>query len=270
MKIQTQFQWLGGLVLLVSLSSPVSAADPRPERPKPVLSNGPLSVSDPLSPAEALKKLHLPAGYKAEIVASEPLVLDPVAFDWDERGRLWIVEMADYPQGMDGNGKPGGRVRVLKIHGGCDWYLCEVKSGKWRPVKLIKGAETWRYSTDYEQCQTLTGSTTKGDSYTRGIFGNINWEARKLLREHSRIVCSGYGWKDEPFNAMLKYWSDYHDDARMLLLHDPANIHEFEGRNKPWLWPEDWKEVHGSEWLRWHPAWLSDTKREVLESRLFG
>jgi putative membrane-bound dehydrogenase-like protein len=114
MKIQTQFQWLGGLVLLVSLSSPVSAADPRPERPKPVLSNGPLSVSDPLSPAEALKKLHLPAGYKAEIVASEPLVLDPVAFDWDERGRLWIVEMADYPQGMDGNGKPGGRVRVLE------------------------------------------------------------------------------------------------------------------------------------------------------------
>jgi hypothetical protein len=161
------------------------------------------------------------------------------------------------------------RVRVLKIHGGCDWYLCEVKSGKWRPVKLLKGAETWRYPTDYDQCQTLTGSTTKGDSYTRGIFGDLNWEARKLLREHSRIVCSGYGWKDEPFNAMLKDWSEYHDDARMLLLHDPANIHEFEGRNQPWLWPENWKEVHGSGWLRWHPAWLSATDRQTLELSLF-
>ena len=37
-----------------------------------------------------------------------------MAFDWDERGRLWVVEMADYPLGMDGKGKPGGRVRMLE------------------------------------------------------------------------------------------------------------------------------------------------------------
>ncbi len=73
-----------------------------------------IKVPAPLAPEESLKKLHLPAGYKAEIVANEPLVLDPVAFDWDERGRLWVVEMADYPLGMDGNGKPGGRVRILE------------------------------------------------------------------------------------------------------------------------------------------------------------
>ncbi len=57
--------------------------------------------------------LHLPDGYTATMAAAEPLVLDPVAFDWDERGRLWVVEMADYPMGMDNKGKPGGRVRVL-------------------------------------------------------------------------------------------------------------------------------------------------------------
>ena len=56
----------------------------------------------------------MPAGYEVELVAAEPLVFDPVAFDWDERGRLWIVEMADYPLGMDGHGKPGGRVRILE------------------------------------------------------------------------------------------------------------------------------------------------------------
>jgi putative membrane-bound dehydrogenase-like protein len=68
----------------------------------------------PLSPQDSLQKLHLPSGFSADIVAAEPLLLDPVAFDWDERGRLWVVEMADYPLGMDGNGKPGGRVRVLE------------------------------------------------------------------------------------------------------------------------------------------------------------
>jgi putative membrane-bound dehydrogenase-like protein len=68
----------------------------------------------PLSPEESLRKIHVPAGWKVELVAAEPMLLDPVAFDWDERGRLWIVEMADYPLGMDNNGKPGGRIRVLE------------------------------------------------------------------------------------------------------------------------------------------------------------
>ncbi len=73
-----------------------------------------LPASPPLSPAESLKKLHVPSGFRVELAAAEPLVLDPVAFDWDERGRLWVVEMADYPLGMDGKGKPGGRVRILE------------------------------------------------------------------------------------------------------------------------------------------------------------
>jgi putative membrane-bound dehydrogenase-like protein len=67
----------------------------------------------PLSPEESLRKIHLPAGWKIELLAAEPDVVDPVAFDWDERGRLWVVEMADYPLGLDNAGKPGGRIRVL-------------------------------------------------------------------------------------------------------------------------------------------------------------
>ncbi|MFA6543323.1 MAG: PVC-type heme-binding CxxCH protein [Limisphaerales bacterium] len=71
-------------------------------------------VCDPLSPADSLKKIHVPAGFRVELVAAEPLLLDPVAFDWDVAGRLWVVEMSDYPLGMDGKGKPGGRIRVLE------------------------------------------------------------------------------------------------------------------------------------------------------------
>lgn len=76
--------------------------------PKPRL------ASSPLPPAEALRKIHIREGFKVELVAAEPVVLDPVAFDWDTEGRLWVVEMADYPLGMDGNGKPGGRVVRLE------------------------------------------------------------------------------------------------------------------------------------------------------------
>jgi putative membrane-bound dehydrogenase-like protein len=70
--------------------------------------------SAPLSPADSLKALRLPPGFEAQIVAAEPLVLDPVAFDWDAQGRLWVVEMADYPLGLGDSGASGGRVRILE------------------------------------------------------------------------------------------------------------------------------------------------------------
>lgn len=67
----------------------------------------------PLPPKDSMKKLRVRDGYEAQLVAEEPLVLDPVAFDWDSQGRMWVVEMADYPLGMDASGKAGGRIRVL-------------------------------------------------------------------------------------------------------------------------------------------------------------
>jgi len=81
-----------------------------------------LSPPPPLSPEESRKEIHLPPGFQVELAAAEPLVLDPVAFDWDARGRLWVVEMADYPMGMDGKGKPGGRVRILEDTNGDGRY----------------------------------------------------------------------------------------------------------------------------------------------------
>ncbi|MCB1124353.1 MAG: dehydrogenase, partial [Verrucomicrobiae bacterium] len=70
--------------------------------------------SGPLSPEEAMKTIHVPEGYMVELIAAEPLVLDPVAFDWDAEGRLWVVEMADYPLGLGDDQAAGGRIRVLE------------------------------------------------------------------------------------------------------------------------------------------------------------
>jgi hypothetical protein len=46
-----------------------------------------------LPPEEAAKKMTLPEGFEARIFASEPQVVNPVAMTWDERGRLWVVEL---------------------------------------------------------------------------------------------------------------------------------------------------------------------------------
>ena len=67
----------------------------------------------PLNPQDALKAFRTKPDLQIELVAAEPLIQSPVAIDWDSQGRLWAVEMFDYPMGLDGNWKPGGRVKVL-------------------------------------------------------------------------------------------------------------------------------------------------------------
>jgi len=67
----------------------------------------------PRSPQDSLKAIHLKPGFKAELVAHEPLVADPIFIDWDEKGRMWVVEMADYPFHEHNDVTHRGRVKVL-------------------------------------------------------------------------------------------------------------------------------------------------------------
>jgi glucose/arabinose dehydrogenase len=68
-----------------------------------------------LSPIDALKTFYMPPGYHVELVASEPLIQEPVAIDWDPRGRLWAVEMPGYMNDIAGGNEhdPIGRIVVL-------------------------------------------------------------------------------------------------------------------------------------------------------------
>jgi putative membrane-bound dehydrogenase-like protein len=49
------------------------------------------------SPAESLAAMRLPDGFSAQLVASEPLVKQPVAIEFDDRGRLWVIQYLQYP-----------------------------------------------------------------------------------------------------------------------------------------------------------------------------
>lgn len=63
----------------------------------------------PMPPRESLAAMQLKPGYTAELAAHEPQVMDPVWIDWDARGRLWVVEMGDYPF-AEGEKTSDGRV----------------------------------------------------------------------------------------------------------------------------------------------------------------
>jgi mono/diheme cytochrome c family protein/glucose/arabinose dehydrogenase len=69
-----------------------------------------------LTAEEALETFTLQPGFRIELVASEPLLHDPVAIDFDEDGRIWVVEMQSYMPNVDGEGEiaPVSRVVVLE------------------------------------------------------------------------------------------------------------------------------------------------------------
>src|SRR3954452_6226664 len=73
-----------------------------------------------LSPSDELKTIFMPPGYHLELVASEPLIEDPVVIDWDSEGRLWLLQRPGYMPATQAKHEhdPVGRVVVLQATNG--------------------------------------------------------------------------------------------------------------------------------------------------------
>jgi putative membrane-bound dehydrogenase-like protein len=72
------------------------------------------AVDGPLTPEQAIPTFRLDPGLKIECVASEPMVVSPVAVAWDEQERMYVVEDRGYPIGPPKGEKPDGRVVLLE------------------------------------------------------------------------------------------------------------------------------------------------------------
>lgn len=53
----------------------------------------------PTRPEKAAEKLEVHPEFNISLVAAEPLINKPMNIDWDEKGRLWVVETPEYPNG---------------------------------------------------------------------------------------------------------------------------------------------------------------------------
>lgn len=69
----------------------------------------------PLSPEESKKFIQVPSGFEAELFASEPDIINPIAMNWDEKGRLWVIETVDYPNTVRNDDSIGDdKVKILE------------------------------------------------------------------------------------------------------------------------------------------------------------
>lgn len=97
---------------------------------------------NPLSPQQSAARLRTRPELRAVLVAAEPLVVDPVAIDFAPDGSLWVAEMHDYPEGVDGGFQPGGRVRLLRDDDGDGRY--DRSSVFLDGIPFPTGVTTWR------------------------------------------------------------------------------------------------------------------------------
>jgi putative membrane-bound dehydrogenase-like protein len=105
MRLSLAFSLLS--VLMAAVAGSARAADDEPQAK---------------SPEASWQSIRTRPGFKVELMVAEPLVQSPIAFAWGPDGKLWVVEMGDYPLGVDGKGKPGGRIKYLEDTKGTGTY----------------------------------------------------------------------------------------------------------------------------------------------------
>jgi hypothetical protein len=72
-------------------------------------------ISTYLSPQESMNTIHLPEGYHLQLVASEPVIQEPVALTWDGDGRMYVAEMRSYMQDINGTGEHLPICRITRL-----------------------------------------------------------------------------------------------------------------------------------------------------------
>lgn len=246
----------------------------------------------PRSPEESMKVTHVREGFELQLIASEPMVVDPVAIDWGPDGKLWVAEMADYPSGMDGQGKPGGRIRFLEDKvpdpaGDYDTstlFLSDLPFPNgvmaWGKGVLITAAPEIIYAEDTDGDgradvrQTLFSGFLEGNQQLR--VNGLRWGLDNWVHCASGSHHSGYG-ADSQILSQLKNQRisvgsrdfRFRPDEGLL---DPQSGPSQYGRNRDawgnWFGEQNsyplWHYVLEDQYIRRNPYYASPDPRQLL------
>ena len=91
--------WITALLLASTAAAGIAAEPAGPKTPAR-LEESPQRkpMADGLPPLEAAEAMSAPAGFSVKLLAAEPDVRQPIAFCFDDRGRLWVAECYAYPK----------------------------------------------------------------------------------------------------------------------------------------------------------------------------
>ncbi len=146
----------------------------------------------PLSPEESARHIVVQPGFAAQLWASEPQIVKPIALAWDVRGRLWIAETVDYPNNQQPDGEGNDRIKI-----------CEDTDGDGRADKFTVFAEHLSIPRSLVFAQggliVLEGNRTLFLKDTNGDD----------VADESRVLFSGWGMGDtHATGSNLRYGYD--------------------------------------------------------------
>src|SRR5947208_939925 len=110
------------LVLALPLLAAVALTRAQPPKEKDRDFAAELPRVPPKAPADELKTFKTRPGFRVELVAAGPAISSPVAIDFDEDGRLFVVEYPEYNQYGNKAFKGHGCVKVLEDADGDGFY----------------------------------------------------------------------------------------------------------------------------------------------------
>lgn len=93
--------------------------EPEVREPSPTIANyerraEPLTLQHPFSVKGSVERTQVPVDMHLELFAAEPDIAKPIAFAWDERGRLWVCETRDYPHDVQPDGKGHDSIKICE------------------------------------------------------------------------------------------------------------------------------------------------------------
>jgi mono/diheme cytochrome c family protein/glucose/arabinose dehydrogenase len=197
------------------------------------------------SPEEELSTFELPEGLKIQLVASEPMIQDPVVITFDADGRLWVVEMRGFMPDIDGKGEqdPVGRISVLEdVDGDGRMDVSEIYMDSLvmpRALALVPGGAlvaenkclwlTQDVDNDlHADTKTLIDSAYAGgespEHSGNGLMRNIdNWYYNVKSRFRYRIVDGK--WKRDSTEFRGQWGLSHDDEGRLYYNYNWSQLH---------------------------------------------
>lgn len=195
-----------------------------------------------LTPEQFIAHTHLEEGFELRLVASEPHIVAPIAMVFDERHRIWAVEMTSYMTDMDGSeeDQPTGKVVILADTDNDGHYdhrtvfldslvlpraLALVEDG----LLVVEPPKLWYYEIADDK---PAGKTLVDSAYTTG--GNLEHMANGLLRgidnwyynaaSNKRYRKKGNAWLIDTTHARGQWGLTQDDLGRILYNNNSQNL----------------------------------------------
>ena len=154
----------------------------------------------PLSPEESIRRIQLPPGFHVELVASEPMIQEPVAIAWDGNGKMYVAEMNTYMQDANATGEYNrtSRIKLLidtNYDGKMDTYTIFADSLLLPRAITVVGDQLYVQETNRQDIVSYRDTNGDGKADERKVvFKNDVLDPRNLEHQNGGLLWNIDNW----------------------------------------------------------------------------